>query len=219
MIYVVAAASIAAALGLGACTKVSPAPIASLNPEQAVQVAPLAEGERQPHFGSATQPAAPVAVQPPSTVAVSQRRGPPTVADYAPKGIDQVSVLQTFDGDPARFRANADGTVSDQVLNLQWQQADSRQELTWAGAQAYCRSLRLAGAGPWRLPTIEELTSLIDDRQPGRRKVAAPFRDSKPWYWSGTAWNSGASHWDVYFNDGNGANNHNSNNYLARCVR
>jgi hypothetical protein len=43
-----------------------------------------------------------------------------------------------------------------------WQQDDSQTPLTWAQAGQYCSDLILAGKDDWRLPTINELTTIID---------------------------------------------------------
>lgn len=71
------------------------------------------------------------------------------------------------------YRDNGDGTVSDLVTGLVWQQTadadgdsdiDADDKLTYSGSQSYCANLSLAGHTDWRLPTIKELYSLIDFR-------------------------------------------------------
>jgi hypothetical protein len=58
----------------------------------------------------------------------------------------------------------SDGTVTDQVTRLIWQQQLNSQAMTWQEAQQYCQQLSLAGYSDWRLPTIRELRSISDDR-------------------------------------------------------
>ena len=45
---------------------------------------------------------------------------------------------------------------------LVWQRADQA-PATWEAALAACESLVLAGASDWRLPTIKELLTIVDD--------------------------------------------------------
>lgn len=55
-----------------------------------------------------------------------------------------------------RFVDNGDGTVTDTKRKLMWQQGDNGREVTFGEAQEYCRTLRLAGHGDWRLPDPTE---------------------------------------------------------------
>jgi hypothetical protein len=64
---------------------------------------------------------------------------------------------------PASYSVNADGTVTDKVTGLMWQQAVSAASLfKLADASAYCASLALSGHHDWRLPSEIELVSLLD---------------------------------------------------------
>ncbi len=49
------------------------------------------------------------------------------------------------------YTANGDGTVTDKVTGLMWQQGT--QSATWSQAPAACRALALGGYSDWRLPT------------------------------------------------------------------
>jgi len=77
------------------------------------------------------------------------------------------------DGNQPSFADNGDGTVSDTVSGLIWQQSpdvdgsgviDSNDKLNYAEAMSYCDALVLGGADDWRLPSIKALYSLIDFR-------------------------------------------------------
>jgi len=66
-----------------------------------------------------------------------------------------------YTGIAPSYRDNGDGTVTDLVTGLMWQQ-DPGDKMTYAAAVAGAESFRLAGYNDWRLPTIKELYSLID---------------------------------------------------------
>jgi hypothetical protein len=65
-----------------------------------------------------------------------------------------------YEGDQPHYQDNGNGTVTDRVTGLMWQQ-DPGKKMTYAQAVAGASSLRLGDYTDWRLPTIEELYSLI----------------------------------------------------------
>jgi hypothetical protein len=60
------------------------------------------------------------------------------------------------------YADNGDGTVTDNVTGLMWQQTVPTGTYTWAQALAYCPTLTLANHGDWRLPSRIELVSIVD---------------------------------------------------------
>jgi len=64
-------------------------------------------------------------------------------------------------GKALRYQDNGDGTVTDLVTGLMWQQ-DPGEKITYSQAVAGAEGLTLGGYTDWRLPTIKELYSLID---------------------------------------------------------
>ena len=75
-----------------------------------------------------------------------------------------------------------DGTIFDTRANLLWQQSSSTKQYTWKDAHTYCEKLNLAGYKDWRLPTIEELKTLIEkEHQP---TICPVFECKSDWYWS-----------------------------------
>ncbi len=66
-------------------------------------------------------------------------------------------------GHGPRYVDHGDGTVTDQVTGLMWQQ-EIGEKVTWAEAVAAAPSADTGGHVDWRLPTIGELYSLIDFR-------------------------------------------------------
>ena len=74
----------------------------------------------------------------------------------------------------------------DQATGLVWQRRGDRYPLTFAAAQAYVEQLNVQsfnGYRQWRLPTVNELLSLLPDE--GGREVfpQSPNRPVK-WLWS-----------------------------------
>ncbi|MBW8011428.1 MAG: DUF1566 domain-containing protein [Chloroflexi bacterium] len=75
----------------------------------------------------------------------------------------------TFYGQDANYQGlamaysdNGDGTVSDLNTGLMWQQAHNSERLRYYDAVNVCSSLSLGGYSDWRLPSIDELYSIID---------------------------------------------------------
>jgi serine/threonine protein kinase len=86
------------------------------------------------------------------------------------------------------YRRNEDDTVSDATTGLQWQRQGSDFPLTWTNARAYVNDLNsngFAGAADWRLPTVDELVSLLE-RPPVLRDFCLPsvFDPSPAYLWT-----------------------------------
>lgn len=59
------------------------------------------------------------------------------------------------------FIAPGDGTVYDPANTLLWQQTENAR-MSWQAAADRCEGLNLAGRSDWRLPTKEELLTIVD---------------------------------------------------------
>lgn len=59
------------------------------------------------------------------------------------------------------FTVHANGTITDNVTELMWQQTDGG-EMTYEDAQAYVDTLTLGGYTDWRLPNINESVSILN---------------------------------------------------------
>jgi len=94
--------------------------------------------------------------------------------------------------------------VIDHATGLMWLQSGSKEYMQWFAANAWVRNLNsqgYAGYSDWRLPTIEEATSLL---KPGKTNALHidPIFDDEQWgIWSGDK--RGGSIWSVYFSLGN----------------
>jgi hypothetical protein len=113
---------------------------------------------------------------------------------------------------PGRYVLDAE-TVTDATTGLRWQRGTSATKANRQGAAAYCAQLSLGtgpamGAGSWRLPTIRELTSIVDRRATQPAIDTAAFPGTKfDLYWSSThaagkpglGWGIAFSQGDTYF--------------------
>lgn len=61
---------------------------------------------------------------------------------------------------PPSYTNNGDGTTKDNVTGLIWQRTDGG-EMTWDNARTYADNLVLGGQSDWRLPTAQELLSIV----------------------------------------------------------
>ena len=57
---------------------------------------------------------------------------------------------------------NDNGTITDNLTRLIWQQEDDNSTRTWDDAQTYCSDLDLGDSTAWRVPTKHELESILD---------------------------------------------------------
>lgn len=75
------------------------------------------------------------------------------------------------DAPPGRYTAGADGAtgwVKDNRTGLVWKKAAEPGTFTWAAAKTQC-------ASPWRLPTVAELMSLVDDTRGSAPAIDGTF--------------------------------------------
>ena len=96
--------------------------------------------------------------------------------------------------------------VLDQATGLMWQKSGSDGELEYEDARAYIQQLnrqRFAGYDDWRLPTIEELMSLLEPEKQSNGLYISPIFDTEQsWCWSADRDSSGLA-WGVLFVSGN----------------
>ena len=70
-----------------------------------------------------------------------------------------------YEGIQMSFQDNGDGTVTDNVTGLMWQQVPVNEGFSYDSAVAYCESLELSGYDDWRIPTTKELFSISNFSQ------------------------------------------------------
>ncbi len=107
-----------------------------------------------------------------------------------------------------RFTDNGDGTVTDHLTKLMWQQnGDATVDLLWDDALAYCNNLTLADYDDWRMPNIIEIESLAHY---GKADLETWLNDNgftnvqNSSYWSATRgmFNPTAYNWHLNISDG-----------------
>jgi hypothetical protein len=110
---------------------------------------------------------------------------------------------------PNDFVDNGDGTVTDRVTGLMWQKRGSPSEVAFGGASEYVKALkaeRFAGYTNWRLPTVEELCSLLEPIQNNRGlHIDTVFSETSYAYWSCdqvTRYGGALTAYVVYFGNG-----------------
>ena len=89
-----------------------------------------------------------------------------------------------------RFKPALDGgAVLDQETNLIWEKSPDTTARNWLDAQDFCNNKIVDGRGGWRLPTVQEMTSLTDQTQFGPAlPIGHPFTNvQSDYYWLATA--------------------------------
>ena len=87
------------------------------------------------------------------------------------------------DAPPCRYAISIN-TVEDKETTLTWQRASDDLGYSWAAANMYCDALTLDGKA-WRLPTVYELQSIVDESQENPAIDAAAFpKTFETYFWS-----------------------------------
>ena len=105
------------------------------------------------------------------------------------------------------FIINGDGTVTDTITGLMWQQADGG-EMTIENAVTYCSTLTLAGYTDWRLPNAHESFSILNHQNvnPSLDNTVFPTSLAEYWWTSDRQPNDSSKVWVT--NGGGGVGNH-----------
>jgi formylglycine-generating enzyme required for sulfatase activity len=116
-----------------------------------------------------------------------------------------------------RFKDLKNGIILDHKTGLQWQ-AKAQKQMPWQEARNYAKSLRLGKYADWRLPTIEELETLLNRE---KYDPASDFPNMSNYhFWSSSSYAYNLSYaWVVDFYLGYVSNNDKTYGSYARCVR
>jgi len=78
------------------------------------------------------------------------------------------------------FTDNGDGTITDRATGLMWQKSGSKNEMRYEYASVYIGKLNreeFSGYRDWRLPTVDELKSLLTSKEQSKRLYINPIFD------------------------------------------
>jgi len=111
--------------------------------------------------------------------------------------------------------------VYDNNTGLTWQQTTPTSKYTWENADSYCNDLTYAGYSDWRLPTPQELLTIIDNSRsnPAIDTTYFPETQSSGSWSSSTRVGSTSNAWYANFYSGNVNSLNKTNNIYVRCVR
>lgn len=110
--------------------------------------------------------------------------------------------------------------VWDKELELIWEDRDSKETATWVGAIKICEDLNFDGRGDWRLPSFNELYSIVDHNQTKASVVSAFHQvQAKPYWTSTSSDNDGDRAWGLSFSDGSDFSYDKTEQIYVRCVR
>ncbi|MEI6791064.1 MAG: DUF1566 domain-containing protein, partial [Myxococcaceae bacterium] len=110
---------------------------------------------------------------------------------HSTTNLDRVRCARSYYQTPTQMRnIVASGTVTDTVTGLIWQQASRSGIMTYASALTSCTGLNLGSSSSgWRLPTIRELSTLIDySINMGNLMMDTTAFAGEPaeWFWAST---------------------------------
>ena len=109
-------------------------------------------------------------------------------------------------------------TVRDLTNGLVWQDSPEFISKTWQSANTYCKNLDFANENDWRLPTVDELYSITDQRQTSVPTSNSIFKNVESSYWTASILKPAYS-WRVQFISGGSSYTHQANIINVRCVR
>ena len=107
-------------------------------------------------------------------------------------------------------------------FHLVWQRQDDGISRDFEEAASYCNDYSLNNATDWRLPTSQELLTLVaKEKKQGRYIAPFPFPNTKAWYWTSTSNEKGKSSGKLLIGFASGFlfENTGSRQINVRCVR
>ena len=112
-----------------------------------------------------------------------------------------------YNFNPPFYIDNGDGTVTDTITSLMWQQTDGG-EMTIENAITYCSTLSLGGYTDWRLPSCHELFSILNHDRANPAIDTIYFTHTQAQYWWSSQRQANDSNKVWVTNSGGGVGNH-----------
>lgn len=115
--------------------------------------------------------------------------------------------------------------VLDRETGLVWEKSPDPTVRIWQSAQIHCNQKTVGNRKGWRLPTLQELASLVDgdpaNTSSPRLPLGHPFSNvQSSFYWSATTFaNNTSGAWFVFFFNGVGSLGDKSDSLFVWCVR
>jgi len=120
-----------------------------------------------------------------------------------------------------RFKRSDDGlVVTDRKTGLEWSAATLPGRHNHADATKACTDLVLGDRTGWRLPTCDELLTLVDRTRHEPAIDVAAFPDTRSdWYWTSTPWSPSPESYAWFVDFSLGYSFDNARHYLKASVR
>ncbi len=110
--------------------------------------------------------------------------------------------------------------VRDLNTHLTWQRMIPAGTFSFDAATRLCADLALGGHDDWRVPSMQEFQSIVDENRSLPAIDVVAFPDTPNGFWSGTRWaGTPLLAWHVDFDTGSAAYDTGTTNYHVRCVR
>ncbi|WP_345980292.1 DUF1566 domain-containing protein [Sulfurimonas sp. HSL3-2] len=118
------------------------------------------------------------------------------------------------------FAGGQSESYIDAKHHLEWQDtAAVENELKWAMSGAYCRSLKLLGQNDWRLPTREELKTIIKMVQTPQEGRRFHYGTTEGYWTSEEDTQDDVNAWAIYMKTGHLFSSDKCDTANMRCVR
>jgi hypothetical protein len=126
-----------------------------------------------------------------------------------------------YTGEPDAHYEVGSASVRDLATRLSWQRVLPPGTFAFDAALGYCAHLDLDGHGAWRLPSMPELVTLVDERasNPAIDGAVFPGTPAESFWTSSRFGDRSAEAWHVSFNHGSALYGLLKAPYRVRCVR
>ena len=143
-------------------------------------------------------------------------------ADWSKYGLSP-SISGDFRHDYVREELEGLEVLVDHATRLMWRRPETFEEMSWAKASqciVQLNSRNAAGFSDWRLPSIEELASLMEGRRTESGLYLSPlFGAEALWCWSSDHGSEPGMAWFISFNSGGIQQHAVENNAFVMAVR